>query len=113
MDFALSEEQRTVVEEVRRFAENEIAPVARHHEDLPGNRWTNRAVWRLQRQLERSGARLHRPLAIGDIALLSQVEEMFVEFGHVTALAFVLNFFFFRFYQQNLTYRNIAPVKII
>jgi alkylation response protein AidB-like acyl-CoA dehydrogenase len=32
MDFALSEEQRTVVEEVRRFAENEIAPVASEYD---------------------------------------------------------------------------------
>lgn len=42
------------------------------HPDLPGNRWTNRAVWRLQRQLERSGARLHRPLAVGDIVVMTR-----------------------------------------
>ncbi|SFS08581.1 hypothetical protein SAMN05216559_3463 [Halomicrobium zhouii] len=32
MEFALSDEQRQVREEVRRFAENEIAPVAREHD---------------------------------------------------------------------------------
>ncbi|MDX1745937.1 MAG: acyl-CoA dehydrogenase family protein, partial [Halobacteriales archaeon] len=32
MDFGLTEEQRTIREEVRRFAENEIAPVASRHD---------------------------------------------------------------------------------
>jgi len=39
MDFALTDEQEALVEEVRRFAENEIAPVAREHdtgESYPG-----------------------------------------------------------------------------
>jgi acyl-CoA dehydrogenase len=32
MDFALSEEQQAIKEEVRKFAENEIAPVAKEHD---------------------------------------------------------------------------------
>jgi len=41
--------------------------------ELPGNRWRNRAVWRLQRELERVGARVIGPPDVGDLVVSTRV----------------------------------------